>query len=114
MARIIVSENGVLKKNFFKVSDRLSIGRSTNNRVQLDDNDISEQHALIRAELDDHGRRVYILQDLDSEHGCYLNSHRVTQHQLRHKDRIRIGQRQFVFFDHKDYLRKLYDKEPTG
>ncbi len=113
MARIIYSENGVLKKEYIRLSEKISIGRSENNLVQLDDGSISDQHAIIRAELDDHGRRIFILQDLDSKQGCYLNSHRIKQHQLRHKDRIRIGQQQFIFFDHKDYLSKLNDEESS-
>ena len=104
MARIIPSENGVLKKAYYTLRDQLMIGRAKDNNIQLKDELVSSKHALISQEPDEHGLMHFYLKDLDSTHGCFLNKKRISCHQLKHNDVIRIGSQQFVFFDHKEYI----------
>lgn len=102
MARIILSEHGVLKHTYYKLDGTLSIGSAEDNIVKLDHTDVSSRHAVIRAQQDDKGRVYFVLQDLDSQHGSFINSRRVKVHRLSHRDLIRIGPQQFIFYDHKD------------
>lgn len=70
------------------LSDRLTIGRSPDNDLQLQDSQVSRVHAMI--EISANG---YTLSDLGSSNGTYLNRKRVHQPvRLRVGDTITVGQ----------------------
>jgi sigma-B regulation protein RsbU (phosphoserine phosphatase) len=62
------------------------IGRQPDNNLVLRDNRASRTHARIIAE-----NGQYVLEDLDSRHGTWVNGERVARHTLRHSDRIDLG-----------------------
>ena len=62
------------------------IGRQPDNHMVLRDNRASRTHARIVA---DNGH--YVLEDLDSRHGTWVNGERVGRHLLRNSDRIDLG-----------------------
>ncbi|HEV8412790.1 MAG TPA: SpoIIE family protein phosphatase [Bryobacteraceae bacterium] len=62
------------------------IGRQPDNNLVLRDNRASRTHARIVAE-----NGHYILEDLDSRHGTFVNGERVARHILRNSDRIDLG-----------------------
>lgn len=62
------------------------IGRLGENHLALRDSRISRHHAQIVAEAKD-----YIIEDLDSRHGVYVNGVRVKRQKLRDSDRIEFG-----------------------
>ena len=66
--------------------DRLTIGRSHGNTLVLDGAQISRQHA----EIVKTGER-FVLRDLGSRAGIFVNDETVSEHALGHGDRIRIG-----------------------
>ena len=66
--------------------DRFTIGRSHGNSLSLNSAEISRLHAEIVKEED-----RYILRDLGSRAGTFVNDETVTEHTLGHDDRIRIG-----------------------
>lgn len=113
MARIIVSENGVLTHISYNLRENISIGRSNDNSVTLEDDSISAHHAMISLEQDEKGRIVYVLEDLGSRSGIYINKSRVERTPLKHKDVIRIGRQQFTFFNYKDLISTLNDESIT-
>lgn len=79
----------------FTFSDRAtaSIGRSPGNEIILDDHAVSAQHCRIRPEK---GR--FVLHDLGSTNGTYVNDERVDQTQpLRNGDVVRIGRIKLLF-----------------
>ena len=80
--------------------DPFTIGRSHGNTLSLPSAEISRLHAEIVREGD-----TYVLRDLGSRAGTSVNNESVTEHTLRHGDRIMIGR-------HSD-LRFLIDKS-TG
>jgi adenylate cyclase len=85
-ARLIVTTE---KQGQFTIelADLVTIGRSTSNNLFIDDPDVSRQHAEIRR----HGNN-YILIDLGSVNGTWLNSRRITvPRDLEDGDQIRIG-----------------------
>jgi hypothetical protein len=64
-----------------------SIGRGLNNDVVLDDPAVSSQHCRIRPEPEG-----FVLHDLNSTNGTFVNDRRVTRHVLSEGDQIRIGE----------------------
>ena len=62
------------------------IGRQPDNHLVLRDNRTSRSHARIIQE-DEH----YILEDLNSRHGTWVNGHRIERHLLHNLDRIGFG-----------------------
>jgi len=62
------------------------MGRNRGCHLQITEADISRQHAQILVQGDN-----YILQDLNSKSGLYVNGYRVSRHMLQHGDNVRIG-----------------------
>lgn len=62
------------------------VGRQSDNHLQLRDSRISRNHAEIR-----YDHTGFVLQDLRSSHGTFVNGHRVEQVPLHHGDLIDFG-----------------------
>src|SRR5689334_19908254 len=62
------------------------LGRHTENDLVLRDNRVSRSHARIFAE---HGH--YVIEDLNSRHGTWVNGTQIARHILRNSDRIDFG-----------------------
>ena len=75
------------------VSHRLIMGRSSSCDIMIDDINASRNHAELRKELDGE----WIICDLGSTNGTFVNGRRVTTRTLYEGDRIRIGMNDFVF-----------------
>ncbi len=75
-------------------SARTLIGRTTDegNQVQIDDRHISRQHACIHR---DDGQ--YVIEDLNSRNGTYLNQERIDRAPLKSHDKISIGRHRYLF-----------------
>jgi phosphoserine phosphatase RsbU/P len=87
------------------VPPRFTIGRSSNNDLPLNNNSISRQHAEIRFQ-----GRDYLVQDIGSKHGTFVNGIRVEQPtKLRTGDRIQLGGPTgfTLTFHHGDLLQSL-------
>ncbi len=70
-----------------------SIGREASNVISLsDDNTVSRKHAMITFE-----NGAYILKDLGSTNGTYVNGAKVTEHKLIPGDIVRIGSTMFNY-----------------
>jgi serine phosphatase RsbU (regulator of sigma subunit) len=67
-------------------ADRVSIGRLPTADVVVRDHQTSRQHAQIV-----HEGEAWMLADLKSTHGTFVNGSRVERHALRSGDRIRLG-----------------------
>lgn len=71
----------------------ISLGRSSDNRIVLDDPVASYRHALIRREGDG-----YRIEDLGSRNGTWVNDERVTEgYALESGDEICVGNTRLVF-----------------
>jgi phosphoserine phosphatase RsbU/P len=68
------------------VADRISIGRLPTADVVLRHHQTSRQHAQIV-----HEGEAWVLADLKSTHGTFVNGSRIERHALRSGDRIRLG-----------------------
>ena len=73
-------------------ADLVTVGRSPNADIFLDDVTVSRHHADIR-----HGAEGWSIADAGSLNGTYVNRRRVEDHQLGGGDEIQIGKFRFVF-----------------
>jgi len=69
-----------------------TIGRTPDNQVVVPVREVSRRHAEIV--LTESG---YVLKDLGSPNGTFVNGERVTEHRLQDEDRIAMGGQVFVF-----------------
>jgi signal transduction histidine kinase len=79
-------------KRFELRGPSVRIGREKGNGVQLHDTEVSRFHAEIRWEDDQ-----YVLQDLGSSNGSYVNSQLVPRHTLASGDRVQLGRTLMIF-----------------
>lgn len=67
-------------------TDRIAIGRRSSSDIVLSHHQTSRQHAQIVREGE-----FWLLADLQSTHGTFVNGARIERHRLRSGDRIRLG-----------------------
>lgn len=70
----------------------INIGRESDNDIVLDDPKVSRQHAKMKIEGDS-----YVIYDLASSNGTFVNNQRITNEMLQDGDEIKIGDTIFVF-----------------
>lgn len=70
------------------------LGRHPASEISLDDITVSRRHAEITRE----GRR-YVVRDVGSLNGTYVNQERIDDVVLQHGDEVQIGKFRLVFFD---------------
>jgi pSer/pThr/pTyr-binding forkhead associated (FHA) protein len=71
----------------------ITIGRSSNTDIQIDNLAVSKQHARLRKQKDQ-----YVIEDLDSTNGTFLNDEKVTRAILKHNDIVAVGKHTLVFY----------------
>jgi len=100
MASIIQLVDGVVANRFEITEIGLKFGRTGVNQVLIDDLAVSTEHAQINVLKDEQGVLKFVLQDLDSTNGSFINEQKIDQQQLlRHKDVVRIGWNNFTFIN---------------
>ncbi len=87
----------------FKLEGPATIGRSPDATVMLDDTEISRQHA--RLSRDPSGG--YLLEDLGSKNGTFVNGTRIERRLLAYGDRIRLGPRSLLEFNAFDAVEEI-------
>ena len=87
---------GKLKGTIFNISDSLVIGRETAATLCIADASVSRRHSKIEKEDD-----RFVITDLESLNGTFVNDVPVKSRVLQHGDRLRIGDSQFVFLTHE-------------
>ena len=92
MARVILVFNKQVIKDYPFTKENMTIGRAEENDVIIDNLAVSGYHARI-----DRAGDTYILTDLQSTNGTFVNDKKVVSHKLRHKDKIIIG-KHLLFF----------------
>ena len=96
ITRLLVGtvDDQLLRFPLFK--DRLTIGRTIDNDIQLKAEYVSRRHAVI--ETDDGVTRII---DWGSKNGIHVNSVRIAEHFLSHGDTITIGNARFRYEERK-------------
>ncbi len=112
-ARLVVL-TGVSAGRSFDVEGDLTIGRSPEADVRIDETSVSREHARITR--DDGGR--YVLTDLRSRNGTTVNDDLVDRCVLSYGDRVRIGAETVLLFTHhhplEEQLRRKQRMEAIG
>jgi hypothetical protein len=85
--KVTVVEGDSHKGKSFDLGDELVIGRSEKSHIVLDDTYVSQVHARIYSKDD-----KFMLEDLGSTNGTYLNRRRISGTTELHKgDQVKIG-----------------------
>jgi DNA-binding NtrC family response regulator len=79
-------------KNLLEIGEFVSFGRNSSNMVVLTDPFVSQKHARIEKRGDQ-----FILKDLRSSNGTWLNENPIIEVILKPNDKIRMGETQFTF-----------------
>ncbi|HUS11752.1 MAG TPA: sigma 54-interacting transcriptional regulator, partial [Pyrinomonadaceae bacterium] len=88
--------SGRLKGSVFSIEDLpVVIGRETTATLCIADASVSRRHSKIEKEAEQ-----FVIEDLDSLNGTFINEVPVKRRELQHGDRIRIGDSQFIFLTH--------------
>ena len=94
-ATLVIRSGGGRAGEAFAISgDRMSIGRSPDAEVFLDDVTVSRNHALLVRRRDG----LYI-DDLGSLNGTYVNRRRIESHKLQNGDELQVGKYKLTYLD---------------
>ena len=73
-------------------SEEITIGRDPSNDIFLDDITVSRKHAKLRK------KSSFIVEDLNSLNGTYLNANSISKSSLKNGDEVQIGKYRLTFF----------------
>jgi pSer/pThr/pTyr-binding forkhead associated (FHA) protein len=94
MAKLILKFEAAVLKEIPLKKTSLSIGRSPGNDVVIDNLAVSGHHARLSID-EDH----YVLEDMNSLNGTFLNNQRIRRSTLKDGDEIMIGKHSLVYRD---------------
>jgi pSer/pThr/pTyr-binding forkhead associated (FHA) protein len=94
MAKLILTFNKQVIREYSFDKDGITIGRNEENTIVIDNLAVSSFHARI-----DKAGSEYILTDLQSTNGTFVNDQKVASHKLAHGDNIVIGKHVILFVD---------------
>ncbi|NLD35514.1 MAG: FHA domain-containing protein [Desulfatiglans sp.] len=92
MARLILMFNNQVVKEYPLKKESITIGRNEDNVITVDNLAVSGYHARI-----DVAGKEYILTDLQSTNGTFVNDKKIVSHKLAHGDNIIIGKHRILF-----------------
>ena len=73
-------------------SEMLKLGRGADNHIVVNDKRVSRLHAVLKRE-----DRGYVLEDMGTLNGTYVNGQRIQRHVLVEGDSIGLGQTMFIY-----------------
>ena len=113
---ILVIREGYNSGATFRLGKRsLTIGRDAGNLIQLIDDKVSRRHVMLAWDGDG-----YVITDLQSHNGVYVNGQRVKSQKLNDKDKLLVGSTVLELLpeqgiDRDETLsRKVVDRRVTG
>jgi len=83
---------GGLQNRHHVIDEFLSMGRGPQNAIVLDDPFVSQRHFRIEKRT-----KGYVLKDLGSRNGTFVNGVRIHEALLQNNDQILVGESQFLF-----------------
>jgi len=92
MAKLILKFEDRVLKEIPVGAAMVKIGRVPDNTVMIDNPAVSSHHARVFRDGDS-----FVLEDLQSTNGTFVNDNRVTRHTLANGDTIAVGKHRLVF-----------------
>ncbi|PCI06898.1 MAG: hypothetical protein COB77_05780 [Gammaproteobacteria bacterium] len=92
MAKLVLSFNGVIAKEYELNKEILTIGRKPDNDIHIDNLAVSGHHAKILTILNDS-----FIEDLDSTNGTTIAGNKVSKHALQNGDSMLIGKHELKY-----------------
>src|SRR5947207_3459843 len=97
MARRLAAMSGKLKGAIFAINEEtMVIGRETQANLCIADSSVSRRHSKIEKKDEE-----FVITDLESLNGTFVNDVPIRSRVLEHGDRVRIGDSQFLFMSHE-------------
>ena len=90
--RLVNYREGTIDLMFVIDRSRVTIGRDTDNMIQLPDEKISKHHGAILKTKDG-----WVIEDLQSRNGVYVNGRRTSRAELKNGDCVKLGSYEFYF-----------------
>lgn len=90
---LVVRQGPEIGTRFSLEGDQVSVGRVPGNDIQLDDVTVSRQHAVLVRQ-----GSAWLVRDLGSLNGTYVNSARVDEAVVQHGDEVQVGRFRLVAF----------------
>lgn len=100
MAKLLLKHEGVILNTFPLNKSVMTIGRKTENDIQLNDSAVSSKHAQLVSKASEYleNHNEVFIEDLGSTNGTQVNGQPINSMiMLRHGDDIQIGNHHFVF-----------------
>ena len=94
LAYLIIKKGDRIGKEYPLRAGMNTVGRSSQNDINIEDKAISHAHAKIFWEDE---KANFVINDLASTNGTFVNDNEVVQQKLNDKDVIKIGQTEFTF-----------------
>jgi len=92
MAKLVLSFNGDVLKEYELDKEILTIGRKPGNDIHIDNLAVSGTHAKILTILNDS-----FIEDLSSTNGTFINGNKITKHALQNGESILIGKHELKY-----------------
>ena len=92
LARLTLKKTDTEKETFPLIEQEYYIGRQMGNQIHLTDPSISNVHARIFK-----GPEGYVLEDMNSRNGTFVNGVRIDRKLLHENDAVRLGNSNFVY-----------------
>ena len=108
MAKLILSVDGQVLKEYPLSKERTLIGRKAHNDIQIDNLAVSGEHAAIITILNDS-----FIEDLGSTNGTMVNGKPVKKHFLQNNDVVEIGKHKLKYFNDAPTAATAADFEKT-
>jgi len=108
MPEIVVKYEDKVLERIVTEKNRITIGRTSDNDIVLDNRGISRRHAEIEIAGD-----TAVILDKESLNGTFINERRVDEEVLKDKDVITIGKYNLIFNCQSEHVTKLSDLDGT-
>ena len=94
MSAKFVALSGPLEGKEYGINGGFSLGRGSQNKLRIHDTSLSRLHCAVLA-----GGPPFVLQDLGSKNGTFVNGVPIGEHTLKDGDQVKAGLSVFVFLE---------------
>lgn len=91
----LLDENGIMSRRWELGDKPLAVGRGKSSDVVIEDAALSRRHFVVEREGEN-----YLLKDLNSQNGTWVDGRRAQSTKLNHHDCILAGRTIFLFSEH--------------